>query len=191
MIEEKDPKIEKKKIMGSVRVSDFVKRQTRESKHSHYEGSFDELAKLVAENLDKAKPGYRDGVILVPVPPEKFFSGVIEVNFDTILVAHFEARREGERPYINVTALGEKSPAQFVDIVLYRHDVLMEKNEASTDADWEIISINARTTPEEQPITPMAMARNMLELPGGTKGTYTAEEFAKSIIYWSDKALKE
>jgi hypothetical protein len=172
-------------------ISEFVKRQTPESKYTHFAGTFEELAKMVEENFDKVKAGYRDGVILVPVSPERFFSGTIQVTPETELVPHFEARREGEKPYINVTAKGEKTPAIVAEIVLYRHDVLAENNEQSSDADWEIISINARSTPEEEPMTPMTMARNMLELPGGTKGTYTAEEFAKSIIYWSDKARKD
>jgi hypothetical protein len=67
---------------------------------------------------------------------------------------------------------------------------LAENNEAETDSDWEIISINARATVDDEPLTPMAMARNFLEFTGGTKAEYSAEEFAKSIVYWSNKAMK-
>ena len=36
---------------------------------------------------------------------------------------------------------------------------------------------------------PVAMARNMLGLPGGSEATYTAEEFATAIVYWSTRAM--
>jgi hypothetical protein len=35
----------------------------------------------------------------------------------------------------------------------------------------------------------MAMARNFLVLPGGTKAEYTAAQFAEAIIYWSTRAM--
>ena len=38
-------------------------------------------------------------------------------------------------------------------------------------------------------MTPMAMARNFLALPGGTKAEYTAAQFAEAIIYWSTRAM--
>lgn len=164
-------------------------RQTPESKYSHFDGSLDELRVLVEINLPKARPGHRDGVILVPVPPEGFFSGVVEVTPDTPLKAEFSARRKGEDPYISVVAVGgEKLPAVVVEAVCYQHDVL--GGDASTEAEWEIVSLNARPTQEPEPPTPVAMARNLLELPGGTKATYTAEEFARSIMYWSKRAMR-
>jgi hypothetical protein len=130
-------------------------------------------------------------VILVNVPADRFFSGVIEVTPETELKATFSARREGEMPFVQIEAVsGQKLPAKFVEIVLYSHSALAENNEAETDSDWEIISINARATVDDEPLTPMAMARNFLEFTGGTKAEYSAEEFAKSIVYWSNKAMK-
>ena len=68
-------------------LNEFVKRQTAEAPFSHYEGDLDELLRLAAENFDKAKPGYRDGVINIPVPAEGFFSPVVEMEEGTVLMA--------------------------------------------------------------------------------------------------------
>jgi hypothetical protein len=164
-------------------------RQTAESRFSHFAGTQDELLALVEANFDRATPGYRDGVLLVSVAPEGFFSGVVELTANTPLKATFEARREGEAPFVQVVATeGEKLPAKAVEVVLYRRNLLEEGR--GSGADWDIISINARPTEEPEPMTPMAMARNMLHLPGGTAATYTAEEFAQAIIYWSTRAMK-
>jgi len=174
------------KVFG---INTLALRQTPESKYSHFAGTWEELKSLVEGNFGQAKPGYRDGVILVSVPAEKFFSGVVEITPDTPLRAVFSARRKGEDPYVQVEAVGgEKLPAKVVEVICYRHDVL--GSDASTDAEWEVVSLNARPTDEPEPPTPVAMARNLLELSGGTKATYTAEELARSIIYWSKRAMR-
>ena len=172
-------------------VNDFVRRQTADSKYSHFAGSFEDLAKLTEQHFAEANPGYRDGVILVPVPTDGFFSGVVEVTPETPLRATFTARRKGEDPYLMVEAIGgDKLPAQVVEVVLYRHDVLMAEGNASTEAEWEIVSLNARPTEGPEPQTPMAMARNFLGLPGGTKADYTAQDFAEAIVYWRKRAMR-
>ena len=174
-------------------INKFVLRQTAESKFSHYSGNWEDLKSLVEKGFGESNSGYRDGVRLVSVPAEGFFSGVVEVNGETPLKAIFEARRKNEEPFLQIVAIGgEKLPAKVVEVVVYRRDVLLEDgpDAVSTEAEWEVVSINARPTEEEEPLTPMAMARNMLVLPGGTKATYTAEEFAKAIIYWSKRAMR-
>jgi hypothetical protein len=174
----------------SIAVNDFVKRQIPKSKFSHFEGSWEELISLVKENFSKAKQGYRSGVLLVPVPADRFMSGVVQVTPETQLHAVYSARKEGEDPYVQILSKGgKKSPAKYVEIVLYSHDALAETNEFSTDADYEIISINARPTDEDEPMPPITMARNYLSLPGGTKADYTAKQFAESMIYWSTRAM--
>ncbi|MDQ7814273.1 MAG: DUF3228 family protein [Patescibacteria group bacterium] len=177
--------------MSKVTINSFVRRQTVESKFSHFEESWEELVALVEAHMDEAKPGYRDGILLVPVPAAGFKSGVVLVNETTELKVSFGARRRGEEPYVDVVALGgQKLDAGYVEIVLYAHYVLAEENEAETDADYEIISINARATAEPEPQHPVSMARNFLQMAGGTKAEYTAEQFAESIIYWSTRAMK-
>lgn len=174
-----------------IAVNQFVERQTADSRFSHFAGTWEELVELVKANFEKAKPGYRDGVMTVPVPADGFFSGVVELTEDTPLKAEFSARRKGEDAYINVVAVGgNKIPAKSVEIVVYRHDVLEADGDASTDAEWEIISINARPTDESEPMTPVAMARNFLGMAGGTTAEYTAQQFAEAIIYWSKRAMK-
>lgn len=178
-------------IMPKVGVNEFVRRQTPESRFSHFNGTWEELATIVERwmELGATRPGDRDGIILVILPPDRFQSGVVEVTAETPLRATFEARRDGEAPFIQVVAVGgEKLAAKVVEVVLYRRDVL-GKEATTPDADWEIISVNARPTLHVEPMTPMAMARNFLELPGGTRVEYTAEEFARAIIYWSQHAM--
>jgi len=170
----------------TIKTNPFVRRQTKSSKFAHFEGTWEELERLTETHISEAKPGYRDGVVLVPVPPDGFFTSVVEVTTDSKLWASFEPRRRGEDPLVQVTARGNaKTPAAAVDIVLYRHDVLAEGNEHSCDADWEIVSINARPTKEDVPMDPVTMARNFLQMEGGTKGEFSADDFAKAIVYWA------
>ena len=174
--------------MEKIGINALALRQTAESKFSHFGGSVEEILLLTEEHFPAAKLGYRDGVVLVPVPPEGFFSGVTEVTPETNLRAVFSARRKGEEPYLQVEAVGgEKLPAKAVELVLYRRDVL--GSDASSDAEWEVVSINARPTEGPEPPTPVAMARNFLGLEGGTQAVYTAEEIAHAIVYWSRRAM--
>ena len=176
---------------GTVAIGEFVRRQTPESQYSHYEGTDEDLLRLIHDNWYRHTPGYRDGVVLVPVYEEGFFSSVIKVTSETPLEVDFKARCEGEQEHIGVIARGDKTNAKFVEIVLYRSDVLEEGNERTTEADWEVISINASPcshnsdTHKEIPMRPLTMARNFLVKKGGTKGEYTAEQFAESIWFWS------
>jgi len=199
--------------MPTVGINPFVRRQTADSRFSHFDGDLDAVADMAALWWSSARePGYRDGVVLVSVLPKGFFSGVVEVTEETPLLTTFEARQRGEDPVLVTVALkGEKLPAGRVDLVLYRRDVLLEDFErerkaaeekgetfskteagyAPTGREWELVSINAEPgeADEPAPLTPDAMARNYLSLPGGTKADYSAEEFARSILYWSCRAM--
>ena len=176
----------------TLKTNPFTHRQTKDSKFGHFEGTWEELEALTLEHFAEAKPGYRDGVILVPVPPERFMSSMVTVTPETELRTTFEARREGEAPFMQTVAVGTggKSPAVAVDIVLYRHDVLVENKDQSCDAGWEIISVNPRVTEQDEPMHPVTMARNFLQMEGGTKGTFSAEDFAKAIIFHSTLCQK-
>lgn len=178
-----------------VACGNFVKRQTAESGFSHYEGSWEELEYLVNYWFIEypyaayTKPGYRDGVIIQQLPPDFFRSAVVDLTEETQLSASYAPRRPGEDPYVRVSAKGDKQPAKYASVVLYRHDVLEENNERETDAEWEIVAIKARTSEEEEPMDPYTMARNFLHLKGGTKGDFSAEDFAKAIIYWNHHTM--
>lgn len=173
-----------------IQASEFVKRQTPDSKFSHFDGTWEEVEVLTETHFDKAEPGYRDGVILVPIPADKVMSGVVEVTEGMPLVTSFIRRRPDEEPFIEAVAPGQpKLPAKTAKIVLYRHDVLEEGNEASCDAEWEIVSLNASPVEGEMPMHPITMMRNMMVRPGGTAATYTAEQFCEAIHFWSTRVM--
>lgn len=173
--------------MMQIVVNPFCKRQTPDSKFSHFRGTWDELVELVQNHFD----GSEEGVVAVDVPSAGFFSGVTKLSEGCELKAEFVARRKGEEPYVQITAIGgKKVPASSVRVILYNHETL--KEDASSDAPWEIISINASAAAKEgevEPLTPVAMARNYLSLAGGTKREYSAEQFAEAIIFWSQHAM--
>lgn len=174
--------------MKKVEINTFVERQTKNSRFSYYAGTTEELIRLVEDNFDKANQGYKDGVLMVPVPAEGFYSAVCKIYEDSILESRMESRRAGEEPVlVTVVKNGRKLPAKEVNIVLYRHDILGD--DASTDAEWEIISINASLIEGGEPMTPAAMARNMLVKAGGTEAHYTAEQFAEAVWFWSQHAM--
>ena len=99
-------------------------------------------------------------------------------------------RREGEEPYIQVRAInGTPVKTGKVELILYRHDVLAENNENTTLADWELISINAIPKGlDKLPMGPVTMMRNQLNLVGGTKASYTKDEWAESVRFWQKYA---
>lgn len=150
-----------------------------------FEGGEDELLALVARHFLQARTP-KEGVKVVPVPPDLFRSTVIPVTPETLLKAEFAARREGEDAFIIVKAVAPKAPVKAVNVVLYHRDLLGE--DATTDAEWEVVGINSFIMKGGEPMTPIAMAKNYLGLPGGTKADYTAEEFARSILFWSRHA---
>ena len=173
----------------TVGINDFARRHTAESKFSHYGGDIEDVARHAAENFASARgvPG-RPGVFLVSVPPKGYFTGVVRPTPEMELKATFEARREGEEPFVQVVALNTKKvPAKYVDICCYANGTLA--GDASTDREVEVVSINASTITKEEPPTPMAMARNFLSKPGGSEAIYTPAEFAESIVYWSQRVM--
>lgn len=183
-----------------VAAGEFVKRQTPESGYSHFEGTWEELADVAEAyiNTGLCTPGYKDGVVLVSIPERdgfgkpllnRFRSAIVDLKEDSQLTANYAPRRLGEDPFIRVSAKAKKQVAKHASLVLYRHDVLDENDERETSAEWEIVAIKARVTEEEEPMDPYTMARNFLHLKGGTKGDFTAEQFAKSIVYWNNHCM--
>jgi hypothetical protein len=153
------------------------------------------LAAGVRDAFNQARPGYRDGVLLVPIAPDRIFSPVVRIteqNKNALRVV-FAARRAGEEPFASVVIDAPKTPSKFVDVVVYRKDVLDEDRHPNnwTDADWEIVSVNARID-EKEPISPMGLARNILRLPGGTAApadATTCLQLAEAVVFWSQHAM--
>jgi hypothetical protein len=174
----------------------LASRQTPASRFSHWEIPDSELIDRVSKALPDAKQGYREGVLEVAVDPEGFFSPVVELREGDVLVGAYESRRPGEEPRKSIRRRAEiqgKSAAVAVDVILYRHDVLGD--DASSDADWEIISVNARVTMEPEPIHPDTLIANHFELDGGTPTNMVAIEFItalrRSVLYWKNRTLTE
>ena len=179
-------------MQKKVACSEFVKRQTEHSGFSHFDGTWEQLEDVAISRLSdgwSTRPGYKDGVVLVDMPAQWFRSAIVELQPGAKMRAAYEPRREGEAPYIRVSAKAKKQVATHASVVLYSHAVLAENNEADTDAEWEIVAIKARTSEEEEPMHYYTMARNFLHLPGGTQGDFSADDFAKSIIYWHQHSM--
>lgn len=183
--------------MKNIIANSFVLRHTSDSPFSHFEGSFDSIVEMVKSNFDNQRPGFRDGVILVKVPSDNFFSSVVKLAEGDELVGSFKARRDGEIPRKQVLAKGaQKVPAKKTEIVLFNSAALAEDGnnqlEASED-NWEIISINSSPCEGDEPINPMALMYNHFGGSGGTKTNMTAEKFEaamrESFEFWSDKAM--
>ena len=186
-----------------IAVSEFVKRQTKDSQFSHFDGTWFELQQRVMRNFEAGcvRPGYRDGVVLVnietgvPEHPGCIYTNIVQLKAGDKLAGEFVARQPGEDPRKSTYVInGEKMPAESAFAVLYRHDVLLENNEQSCDADWEIISLNASPFPAdvEVPMSAGTLIANYYKLSGGTDTKMTPEQFVdalkKSVDFWKDKA---
>ena len=186
-----------KKYFSSVSVNDFVKRQIKGSGKTYAEDlTFKEIASHAQEQLSKGHytEGYRDGVILVHVAKKLIFHftcPLVKIAETTRLKATVVKRRTQEEPYIQVRALsGTPLKTGSVDLILYRHDVLKETNEESTDADFELISFHAIPDGiQKMPMGPVTMMRNQLQLTGGTKAFYKSEKWAQSVKFWQEYAV--
>lgn len=179
--------------MTTIGVSNFAKtRHQQNAPYSHFGGTWEQLVKIAEEYFGTHKPSFRDGVVEVSVPADGFFTSIVDLNEASVLKAEWRPRQPGEMGQIHTNVMNAtKSPAKVVKLILYSAAALSENNgERSTECDWEIVSINASPMAEgNEPMTPMAMARNFLELPGGTKTQYTAEEFARAVVYWHTHAM--
>ena len=183
--------------MRNIHANSFVSRQTEDSRFSHFSGSDDELIDRVNKCFTMMRAGYRDGVVLVPVDPSNFFSGVVSLQEGDKLVGSFEPRREGETPRKYVGTNSQKQPAKSVEVVLYSSAVLAENgdNELEPGPDnWEIISINASPTAAPKiPINPNVLMHNHFGSDGGTATGMSDSQFVsllrEGFEYWKDKAM--
>lgn len=193
--------------MVTIGWSNFAKKHSRLGTGNSYTTLSDEqLVELVKKNWDKRKPGAGettlDRKVLVPIeqtdPPSFFCPPRIPLQVGMPVKAEVVTRQDGEDPYIQTYVTPEdakqwgfkETPAFTIDIVLYSAEALLENGgERSTSDEWEIVTILC-SDGEQEPMMPLTMARNYLQLAGGTKSDYTAEEFARSIYFHSNKDLR-
>lgn len=183
-----------RKAPTDIHITDFVRRQTPESCHSHWNLWDETLIARVREGWFIGAQGYREGVMLVPVNPEGFFTSIVTLKKGDKLAGAFVPRVPGEEPRktVVVESAHEKQPAVMVDVVLYRDDVLAEGGD-QTGHEWNIVSVNAYPTDEPAPMHPDTLIANHFKLSGGTATNMTPEEFEaalrRAVMYWKDKAM--
>ena len=178
----------------NVAVNDFVHRQVQGSGKTYSKTiSFDSIAHNAEAQMEK---GYRDGVRVVHADEsivEDFICPLVKVDEHTQLVVKLVRRRPEENPYLQIRAVnGTPLHARAVDLIVYRHDVLAENQEYSTNADWELISIHAVPKGVEAlPMGPVTMMRYQLKFTGGTEAVYKTEEWAESVRFWQEYVALE
>ena len=184
--------------MMTVGISEFVYRQKPNSGKTYSSLDFPEIAKYAEEKLNENDyvKGYRDGVVIIKIEDEmtkKFTCPFVKINDNSILKAEVARRRPEEEHYIRIKSTnGTPLETGSVELILYRNDVLKESNENTTESDWELISFHAIPKEvEEMPMGAVTMMRNQLQLPGGTKGHYESDKWAKSVQFWQKYAIKE
>jgi len=175
---------------------------------SHFAGEPGDLIALVARNvrlLNCTQARADRAILSVTVPPANFFSGIVQLTEGQSLGGNYSARQPGETPRKHVRApfAGAKAPAQSVEVILYRSDVLAEAateakpwGDASVDPtdlnNWEIVSINASPEPIPMPIDPDTLCANYFGEDGGTDPYLDAETFVEALrvsrLAWRDKA---
>tara|TARA_Y100000034_G_scaffold136074_1_gene210627 strand:- start:3313 stop:3918 length:606 start_codon:yes stop_codon:yes gene_type:complete len=175
--------------------------------------SYTVLARLTVETLvahpdnwNKREPGMGETdlsrKVVVPVHPSGFFcpprANIVE---GMPVQAEIYKRQEHEAPYVRTYVKREDAVefnalitpvARDVKIVCYSAATLEENDGGrSTDCDWEIVCLLCSDTDGNEPMKPLTMARNYLEMDGGTKTDYSAQEFAESIWHNSiDNTLR-
>jgi hypothetical protein len=185
--------------MEKVAVNEFVRRQIKGSGKTYSDSlSFDAMAKDAEKQMDNGnyKEGYREGVRIIRGSKKytnHFICPYVKINENTELISRVVKRQIGEIPYIQTRAKnGAPLKAGCIEYILYRHDVLLENNEHSTNLEWELISIHAIPEGvEKMPMGSITMMRNQLEFPGGTKAKYSSEEWAESVMFWQKYAALE
>jgi len=192
----------------SVAFSDFVRRQTPDSKFSHWDISDVGVIDLIIGNWSRRRFGYRPEVVLVPVDPDGFFTGVVNLQEGDNLRGSFMPRQKGEAPRqtfcldtrdregVSANPRDRKAPAAAVDIVLYSREALLEDlkpGEEPPTADWNIISVNASPVLGEAPIRPEVLMANHFHDDGGTATNMDDTMFTDALrlayFYWKDKTF--
>lgn len=164
-----------------------------------------EVVRLADAYWDKRRPGSGETdlsrKVIVPVPPEGFFCPPrAKLMAGMPVRAEVVTRQDGEDPYVQTFITTEdakawgvlvETPAEIAEVVCYSAEALLENGGTrSTDCDWEIVTLLCSIGGATDPMMPLAMARNFLEKPGGTKGEYTAQQFAEAIWHWAQRGIR-
>ena len=179
-------------------INECVENRSANSPNSHYEGTLGELVFLAANDWASAEPmldadGNETGVWVYNVKDlSRFYTGIVPIGPDSVLKTTVEAR-EGivEAAWKKTVALCRKTLGVSAVLGFYSHEILAKKNENSTSNDFELVFYNVEPTMQRSPLSPENMARNFLNLDGGTKQNYTAQQFAESIAFWAVHARIE
>lgn len=199
-------------MLPTIAWSDFAKKHSRKGTGNSYTClSDDELVGLLKmhwkDRISGAgENGSLERKVLVPIPValyalgKEWFVCAPRMPLKVGMPVHAEVvvRQDGEDPFVQtfITPFDAEQwgyiPVAAVDVkvVCYSAEALLENGGSrSSDAEWEIVTILC-SSGEQEPMLPLAMARNFLEKPGGSKGVYTAQEFAEAIYYHSNRGIK-
>jgi hypothetical protein len=163
----------------------------------------DLLLTQVQENFGtKGHRGYRDGVYLVELPlttPSglRWRTRVVEPKEGQSVTGTYRSRVKGEAPRkqsgIMVASVDDLPEAPLVEAVVYGREVLAERNEPRTGADFDIITVLAHPTNESAPMNPGTLMSNHFGASGGTNTNMTPEQFEaalrKSYFFWKTRVL--
>ena len=179
---------------------------TKAKGNSYTTLSNNEVVRRILSNWDRREPGDGEGEcinrkVLVPVSKEGFFlPPVAKLVVGMPVQSEVVKRQEHEEPYIQTFVTPKDAikygavievPADFVKIVCYSHEALSENGETpDTDCDWEIVCFLCQKGFKTEPMHPLAMARNQLLKPGGTKGEYTAKQYADAVWFHSKRGIR-
>lgn len=160
------------------------------------------VIRVVRENWHLRKPGQgettTDRKVVVPVPSQGFYCPPrSNIKMGLPVQAEVVQRQKFEDPYVEKFVWYDDAkehdtlvlqPAKTCGVVCYSADALCENDgKRTTDCDWEIVCLLASPYDTDEPMSPLTMARNHLEKPGGTKGEYKALDYARSIWHHSTK----
>jgi hypothetical protein len=165
-----------------------------DSNYSHFEGTSDELKDLILSNWNKAYPSpQKNGAMVIPLPPDKFKSGVVRLNEDSKLHGIYEPHM-GHREHRKglVAEMEEKPQAD------YARAISSEPDGFGSISIYTILAgvLDSKENPDkpfEEPMTPQTMMYNRYGYGNIDKSFHNSEEFDellhKSFNYWKDKAF--
>lgn len=176
-------------VKDKFQAGDFARSfNQRYGSNSYFAGTWEELEELVSQHRDDFEPGtgsVDNDVILVNVPAAGFYTCIAEITSENqhLVQERTHVRQTGEKPVVTRTMDGIKPPAKFVQVVCYRADVLDRDDSRTTDAEWEIIAVNAQLD-KYTPMHPTTMLRNANHDKGGTYREYSQKDWDDAYSFW-------